>query len=91
MPHANLAAILALLASAQLASAAEDSGPAIHIRDGAPSSCARMTGVPGCRAAWTAPKVGHRGYQKAKDALTELLRGKIVRCVQVGANAGTPC
>jgi endonuclease YncB( thermonuclease family) len=35
------------------------------------------------------PERGHQGYQQAKDALTALIGGKAVRCVQVGS--GTPC
>src|SRR5207244_1059642 len=37
------------------------------------------------------PERGHPGYQRATVALTQLLHGKTVRCLQVGARAGTPC
>lgn len=36
-----------------------------------------------------APERGQRGYQEATAALSRLVNGKIVRCVQVGG--GTPC
>jgi endonuclease YncB( thermonuclease family) len=31
------------------------------------------------------PEHGHAGYQEAKDALTALIGGKTLRCVQVGS------
>jgi endonuclease YncB( thermonuclease family) len=36
-----------------------------------------------------APEVGEPGYAEARGALSNLVKGKTVRCVQVGG--GTPC
>lgn len=36
-----------------------------------------------------APEQGEQDYQRAKQALTDMLKGKTLRCVQVGG--GTPC
>jgi endonuclease YncB( thermonuclease family) len=84
------AAILGLIASAQPVRAQVYSGPVVTIQDGdtftirdaAGDFRVRLCGV-------DSPERGHQGYQRAKDALTALIGGKTVRCVQVGS--GTPC
>ena len=85
-----LLAILGLIASTQFVRAAEYNGPVAHIVDGdtfdvragSANVRVRLCGV-------DSPEQGHKDYSKAKDALTALIGGKAVRCVQVGG--GTPC
>lgn len=79
-----------VIASVLPAAAAEYAGPVVAIEDGdtftiyvnAERVKVRLCGV-------DSPERGAAGYGPAKDALTGLLAGKTVRCVQVGA--GTPC
>jgi len=86
------AAILGLAMTAHPVQAQVYSGPAVTIQDGdtftihdaaVGNKIVRLCGV-------DSPERGHQGYQEAKDALTGLIGGKIVRCVQVGSGA-TPC
>ncbi len=87
---AALAVVGGLLAITQAARTAEYSGRAIHIEDGdtfdmrgdSEKVRIRLCGI-------DSPERGHAGYRPAKAALSALIGGKIVRCVQVGA--GTPC
>jgi endonuclease YncB( thermonuclease family) len=84
------AVILGLAMTAHPVQAQVYSGPVVTIQDGdtftmrdtAGDFRVRLCGV-------DSPERGHQGYQQAKDALTALIGGKTVRCVQVGS--GTPC
>jgi micrococcal nuclease len=79
-----------IFAAPLLASAGELSGSADKVVDGdalwvcdkAECTKVRLCGV-------NAPERGEAGYHDSKAALTDLVKGKVVRCVQVGA--GTPC
>jgi endonuclease YncB( thermonuclease family) len=83
-------AVLGLLSFTQLGQAAEYDGPVTHIRDG-DTFVLRVDGVnlPVRLCGVDSPERDGKGYLPAKIALTELIKGKSVRCVQVGS--GTPC
>jgi micrococcal nuclease len=91
--------LIVLMLCAPLAHAAEYVGPAVAVEDGDTFTIhaqsrnikVRLCGVDSPeRASKKRPKE-RAAYQAAKDALTALVLGKVVRCVQVGPNAGTPC
>ena len=81
---------LILIACSPLAHAGEFSGEAIYIVDGdtfdIQTTAARIR-IRFCGI--DSPERRHAGYRESKDALANLIRGKIVRCVQV--SSGTPC
>src|ERR1700722_1658387 len=83
-------ATLFLIAFSQLTHAGEFSGEAIYIVDGdtfdIQTTAARIR-IRFCGI--DSPERRHAGYSDAKDVLASLIRGKIVRCVQV--SSGTPC
>jgi endonuclease YncB( thermonuclease family) len=85
------AAILGLIASRQPVQAQVYSGLVVAVQDGDTFTIRdAATGAKRVRLCGVdSPERGHQDYQQAKDALTALIGGKTVRCVQVGT--GTPC
>jgi endonuclease YncB( thermonuclease family) len=83
-------AVIAISLVAATAYAAEFTGSVDKIADGDTfwvcdeSAChkIRLCGA-------DAPEQGEPGYQRSVEGLTQLVKGKIVRCIQVGN--GTPC
>jgi micrococcal nuclease len=72
------------------AHAAEFAGPVTHIVDGDTFdmlAADRTIRIRFCGI--DSPEQGQAGYHSAADALRNMISGKTVRCVQVGA--GTPC
>ena len=86
-----LAAIL--VASTQSVQAQVYTGIVVHIRDGDTFVIVDDNGggeeVPVRLCGVDSPERGQKGYRAAKKALTLLIHGKTVRCVQVGGK--TPC